>query len=65
VTKTPTVLFDKERSTLKNVIEVKLLLLACLSVGLLLIFWLMFEFKTHQVEKDSLPKVMEQQGLVI
>jgi hypothetical protein len=40
-------------------------LLACLSVGLLLIFWLMFEFKTHQVEKDSQPKVTEQQGLVL
>ena len=53
---------DEKRSTIdvkspKNHVQVKLFLIACLAVGILLVLWLMLEFKKPTEEFGSMPKV--------
>ena len=48
------------KSPPKNHVQVKLFLIACLAVGILLVFWLMMEFKKPTEEFGSMPKVSYQ-----
>ena len=51
---TPT---DREASKMRNFYEVRLLLLSCISVGFLLILWLMLEFRSLQTTTTDGPRV--------
>ena len=51
---TPT---EREASKMRNFYEVRLLLLSCISVGLLLILWLMLEFRSLQTTTTDGPRV--------